>query len=425
MSSKELAINGGKKTINHQFKKYNPIGKEELQAAKHVVESGVLSKFIGANDKDFLGGPKVKEFENDCCKYFGVKHAITVNSWTSGLIAAVGSLDINPGDEIIVPTWTMCASATAILHWNAIPVFADIDEDTFNIDPKSVIKNISSKTKAIMTVDIFGQSADMKKLISIAKNNNLKIISDSAQAPGAKYENKFTSTTSDIGGFSLNYHKHIHTGEGGVLVTNDSYLAKRMQLIRNHAEAAVEGMNISNIANMIGYNFRLGEIECSIGIEQLKKLKKLISSRQAIAEKLSNGLCDLDGLKVPLVKQDLSHVYYVFPIKLDIGLLKKSRKSIVQALRAEGVQGLMEGYANIHLLPMYQKKIAYGSNGFPWNAEFTRNIDYSKGICPVAEKLHDETFLGYEMCLHELDDKEIQLIIQAFKKVWKNLDKIK
>ena len=139
----KLALLGGPATITKSFKHYNPIGAEEVQAAKAVIESGVLSQFIGAWHPDFLGGPKVKEFEALCADYFGVKHAITVNSWTSGLIAAVGAIGTQPGDEVIVPPWTMCASATAILHWNAIPVFADIDPHTYCISPASIEANIT------------------------------------------------------------------------------------------------------------------------------------------------------------------------------------------------------------------------------------------------------------------------------------------
>ena len=243
----QLALLGGPATITQSFKHYNPIGVEEVQAAKAVIESGVLSQFIGAWHPDFLGGPKVKEFEALCAQHFGVKHAITVNSWTSGLIAAVGAIGIQPGDEVIVPPWTMCASATAILHWNAIPVFADIDPHTFCISPASIEANITPYTKAIMAVDIFGQSADMDAIMAIAKRHGLRVISDTAQAPGALYKGQFAGTLADVGGFSLNYHKHIHTGEGGILITNDDEIAQRLQLIRNHAEAVVEGMGVTNL----------------------------------------------------------------------------------------------------------------------------------------------------------------------------------
>ena len=150
-----LALFGGPKTIIKNFAPYNPIGKEEIAAGKAVIESGVLSKYIGAWHPDFLGGPKVKEFEAACTEFFGVKHAVTVNSWTSGLVAAVGAIGIGPGDEVITTPWTMSASATAILHWSGIPVFADIDRDTFNLDLSSVERNITDQTKAIISVDIF------------------------------------------------------------------------------------------------------------------------------------------------------------------------------------------------------------------------------------------------------------------------------
>jgi len=421
-----LALFGGKKTIEKPFKKYNSIGEEEKDAAIKVIESGVLSKFIGVWGEDFYGGHRVKEFENECKIFFNVKHAITVNSWTSGLIAAVGAIGIEPGDEVIVSPWTMCASATAILAWNAIPVFADIDKDTFCLDPVSVEKNISKYTKAIMSIDIAGQSADMDALNQIAQKYNLKIISDAAQSPGALYKGKFTGTLGDVGGFSLNYHKHIHTGEGGILVTNDDDIAEKLYLIRNHGEAVVEAKGTLNLTNIIGYNFRLGEIEAAIGLAQIKKLEKIVKVRQRAAEKLNNALNSLPGLQIPIVRDDCTHVYYLYQMKLDIVELGVSREILLQALKAEGLVGLDIKYQNIHLLPMYQNKIAYGSNGFPWSSDICkREINYKKGICPVAENLQDNLYLGFAMCLHELDDNEIDLMIKVFKKVWSNLELLK
>jgi len=421
----KLALFGGEKAINHPFKRYNSIGPEELQAAAEVIESGVLSQFLGCWDDDFYGGPKVREFERACADYFGVKHAITVNSWTSGLIAAVGAIGIEPGDEVIVTPWTMCASATAILHWNAIPVFADIEPDTFCIDVNSIEANISSQTKAIMAVDIFGHSANMEAINALARKHGLKVISDTAQAPGAMVGDKFAGTLADIGGYSLNYHKHIHTGEGGVLVTNDDAFADRLMLIRNHAEAVVDEKGTQNLNNMVGYNFRLGEIECAIGLEQLKKLKHYADSRQRAAERLTIGLQGLSGLRTPIIRKGNTHVYYVYPLVLDVDAIGVKRERLIEALEAEGVIGLSNGYANVHLLPMYQKQLAYGSSGFPWSSSICqRTIDYSKGICPVAEELHDRSFMGFEMCRFDLPDADVDAIIDSFHKVWDEINKL-
>ena len=424
MKKNDLAVFGGPKNILTKFPLYKSLGQEESRAAAEVIKSGVLSKYLGEWHQDFYGGPNVLEFESQCASFFGVKHAITVNSWTSGLIAAVGAIGIEPGDEIIVTPWTMCATATAILHWNAIPVFADIDPQTFNISPKSVEEKITPYTKAIIAVDIFGQSADMDELIAICKKNGLKLISDTAQAPGAIYKGKFAGTLADIGGYSLNYHKHIHTGEGGILVTNDDALAERLQLIRNHGEAVVEKKGVENIVNIIGYNFRLGEIECAIGKEQLKKLNSLVESRQRLARRLSVGLSNLKGLYVPVTGPERTHVYYFYALKINEQETGASRDIIFEALNAEGLM-VTKKYQNLHLLPMYQKKIAYGSKGFPWVSNFLhREVNYDKGICPVAESLNDSAYLGFSICAYELQEKDIDLIINTFHKVWNNLSSL-
>lgn len=421
----KLALLGGDKTIQSPFRKYNPIGAEELQAAREVIESGVLSQFIGAWHEDFYGGLKVREFERDAARYFGVKHAVTVNSWTSGLVAAVGAIGVEPGDEVIVTPWTMSASATAILQWNAIPVFADIDPKTYNLDPVSIEKNITPYTKAIMVADIFGQSADMDAIMAIAAEHNLKVISDTAQAPGAMYKGRFAGTCAHVGGYSLNYHKHIHTGEGGILVTDDDRIAERLQLIRNHAEVVVAGKGVTDISNMVGHNFRLGEIECAMGVEQLKKLDGFVRSRQLLAEALTEGLGNLRGLATPVVMDDRTHVYYVYPMQLDLALLGLSRERICDALVAEGVN-ISRSYQNIHLLPMYQRKIAFGSRGFPWSSDICRrDVDYGKGICPVAETLNDSTYIGFGMCVYDLGLEDIRQISRAFQKVWANLDSLR
>ena len=423
MHDDTLAILGGSPAIRNSFGRFNTIGEEELAAATEVIRSGVLSAYIGAPGDAFMGGPRVRAFEAAAAEYFGVKHAVAVNSWTSGLIAAVGAIGLEPGDEVITTPWTMVATATAILQWNGIPVFADIEPDSFNIDPVSVEKLIGPRTRAILAVDIFGQSCNMRALREIATRHGLKLLSDTAQAPGATYHGQYAGTLADIGGFSLNYHKHIHCGEGGILVTNDDRLARRLQLIRNHAEAVIDSDDPAELCNMLGFNFRMGEIEAAIAQAQLKKLGTNINGRQRAAAALDAGLADLPGLKTPQCSEGCSHVYYIYGIILNTDELGVPRDKLVAALRAEGVPGLVSGYQNSHLYPLFQGRIAYGTQGFPWTSPYCgRQISYARGICPVAEELHARSFLGINLCLHEYHPEDVQLMLAAFAKVWQHLD---
>ena len=422
----KLAIFNGPKTLKKKFKKYVSIGKEERKAALKVLKKGVLSDYLGEKDPKFYGGEQVNKFERYIEKFFNVKHAITTNSWTSGLVAAVGAIGIEPGDEVIVTTWTMCATATSILHWNAIPVFADIDEKTYTIDPKSIEKNISKYTKAIIAVDIYGHPTNMKAILKIAKKYNLKVISDAAQAPGAFYGKKYAGTLGDIGGFSLNCHKHINTGEGGILVTNNDIYAERLRLIRNHAEAVVDDSINNNTPNMIGHNFRLGEIESAIGLEQFKKLKKKVYRRQQIAKYLDKYLSKLKGITTPKVEKNCTHSFYIYAIQIDEKITRVKKDIIFKALKAEGLDNLIDKYFNLHLLPMYQKKYAYGTKGFPWNSSISkRNVNYKKGICPVAEGINKDKLIIIELCVYDFNDSELKILVRCFKKVWENLNNLK
>jgi dTDP-4-amino-4,6-dideoxygalactose transaminase len=178
---------------------------------------------------------------------------------------------------------------------------------------------------------------------------------------------------------------------------------------------------VSDISNMVGHNFRLGEIECAIGIEQLKKLGGLVKSRKALAAALSEGLQGLPGLRTPVVRSDRTHVYYVYPMQLDVGQIGVTRDRLCDALNAEGV-AVSRRYQNIHLLPVYQRKIAFGSKGFPWTSDIChRSVSYSRGICPNAESLNEKTYMGLGLCIYDLSIKEINSIVKAFKKVWASL----
>jgi len=412
-----------KKIRETDFKPYNSIGDEELSAVQEVVTSGVLSKFVGEWGDGFAGGKQVICMEAEFAEFFGVKHAISVNSWTSGLIAAVGALSFNPGDEIIVSTWTMSASATAALHWNLIPVFADINPDTYCIDPDSVRSLITNRTKAIMAVDIFGQSSDTEALLSLCKEFGLKLIADSAQSPNAFRNSNRVGTTADIGGISLNYHKHIHCGEGGVIFTNDDDLALRMKLIRNHGEVVLRNIPAlqmpKNTANLLGFNFRLGEMEAAIARKQLLKLEGITKRREQIALKLNNGLRDLKGLITPVTESGNSHVYYMYPLRLKIEELSVSREELCDALEKAGLFSIERGYENLHLLPLYQKRDAYGTSGIPWSLNPNFNFsNYFKGSCRVAEEFNETSVFLLPICAYELIDKDVEDIIAIFHYVW-------
>jgi dTDP-4-amino-4,6-dideoxygalactose transaminase len=274
--------------------------------------------------------------------------------------------------------------------------------------------------------DIFGQPADMPALRALASEHGLKLLSDTAQAPGARVGSRFAGTLADIGGFSLNYHKHIHCGEGGILVTDDDRLADRARMIRNHAEAVIESNDPVELSNMLGYNFRMGEIEAAIASCQLAKLAGRVESRQRVAAELNQGLSMLAGLRTPFVTPGSTHAYYIYGLKVDVDELEISRAHLVEALRAEGVPSVMSGYQNLHLLPIFLNRIAYGSKGFPWSSPYCSNdVRYGEGLCPVAEELHAKTFIGLNICMNELPSEDVGLVVKAFHKVWANLEALK
>ena len=209
-----------------------------------------------------------------------------------------------------------------------------------------------------------------------------------------------------------------------MIVTNNIRLARRAMLIRNHAESVIQSIDKKDLSNMIGYNFRLGEIESAIVLQQLKKLKKIIKQKQSVAKILNRGLRKLEGLRIPLVKKNCTHVYYVYPLVIDSKKIKVDRKIILKALEAEGVQGLASSYQNLHLLPMFQKKISYGKKSFPWSLNKNKKIKYKKGICPVAERLQSKEFLSIGICNYDLNTNDALNIVKCFKKVWLNLSRL-
>lgn len=430
-----LAIHGGDKVRNRLFPAYRTMGREEEESVIAVIKSGILSKFLGCWHEDFYGGPQVRALESEWARYFEVKHAIAVNSATSGLYCALGASGAGPGDEVIVSPYTMSASAAAALVYNAIPVFADIEEDYFCIDPVSVGERISLRTRAVIAVDIFGQAYDADRVNSLAHEHGAIVIEDAAQAPGARYKGRYVGTLGDIGVFSLNYHKHIHSGEGGMVVTNDDVLAEKVRLIRNHAEAVVEGKNYADLVNMLGFNFRMTEVEAAIAREQLKKLGGLLQQRQENVAYLEERLSRISCLSMPMVRPGCSHVYYVHALKFREKVAGVNRDRFAEAVKAElqpfelreneGVN-IGCGYVKpLYLQPVYQQKILYGNKGCPFSCPlYEGNVDYHAGLCPVCEKMHFQQVITHELFRPPMSKEDLDDVARAFFKVFDHINEI-
>jgi dTDP-4-amino-4,6-dideoxygalactose transaminase len=428
----KLAIKGGQpvRAPGDYFPQYNTIGIEEKKAVMEVLDTGNLSQFLGAWHPDYYGGPSVRNFEDQWKKKFGVHHATSVNSNTSGLFAAIGACGIQPGDEVIVSPYTMSASAVAPLIYGGIPVFADISPETFCMTPESIREKITPLTKAILIVHIFGNCADMDAVMEIAREHNLFVIEDAAQAPGATYKGKLAGTIGDLGVYSLNYHKHIHTGEGGVVVTNKENLSERIQLIRNHGENLVGPREISDLTNHWGYNYRMTEIEAAIGTEQLKKLDGLLEERIANVEYLEAGIKHIDGLTMPFKSDDVKHVYYVHAIRYDKSKFRNvHRNDFVNAMKAELPSAHLRettplmgaGYVKPqYLSPLYQKR---SHPAYHWNGSQSQ-VDYSQGICPVTEQMHYHELFTHEYIRGGMSKSDLDQVIEAFNKVANNIGEL-
>lgn len=423
-----LAILGGSPVRTKCFPNRVSMGDAEKQAAMRVLDSDVLSGFVGAPGKFFNGGKEVVDFEQLWANAYGFKHAVSVNSWTTGLQTAIGALGIEPGDEVICPPYTMSASATAALFYGGIPIFADIDLNRYALDPSSVERAITPRTKAIVVVHLFGCPADMDPIMKLAKRHGIRVIEDAAQAPGVFYKGTPVGAIGDIGGFSLNFHKHVHAGEGGLLVTQNDNLALRSRLIRNHGENAVESFGLDDISNTIGSNYRLTEIQAAIAIEQFKRLKGFLEHRKDLAKYLDMRLSGQSGLTIQSIESDSTHSYYMYPIRFDADIVGITRNQFLRAVSAElpkpnywDTTPLAEGYVKpLYLSPLYQKKIAIGKKGFPFSVNPEVQYRYEKGMCPVVERLYERELLLTPLVREGLVKDDIKDFADAIEKVLEN-----
>lgn len=427
MKKETLAIWGGTPILSKPFSLYNSLGVEEKRAVNKVMDKKIISDFVGRAGDKFLGGEYVKKFEKMFCQKFKTRYAASFNSATTALQAAVAALGIGPGDEVITSPFTMSATGSAILLNNAIPIFADIDLESYCLDAESIEKNITKRTKAILTVNIFGGSSDFSKIIRLAKKYNLKVIEDNAQSMGAKYGEKYLGTIGDIGVFSFNVHKHLQCGEGGVLITNDKKLAFRAQLVRNHGEVIVDDLSDEGVQeSIIGSNYRLSELHAAVAIEQLKKINKLNNPRVNLAKYLTSQLKKFSWLAPCEILENSTHVFYVYPIKFFAEKIAVKRETFAKAMAAEGF-ALDQGYTKpLYLMPVYQKREIYPARKFPFvSEEFGTDARYCKGDCPVAERMFEKELLITSICNSQRTKVDIDLFIKAIKKIEENIEELK
>ncbi|MBF0244138.1 MAG: DegT/DnrJ/EryC1/StrS family aminotransferase [Planctomycetes bacterium] len=421
LKNKFLAIHGGSKVRNTPWIDNYTCGEEEKLAACRAIDSGYLSKFEGSFTPDppfsFWGGPFVQELENNWCDYYGCKYAVSMNSATSGLYAALGALGVGYGDEVIVSPSTMTACAVGPLIYGAIPIFADIERETGALDCRSVASLINERTRCVIVIHQFGIPADMDELIRICRPRNIRIIEDCAQAHGAKYKGRYVGTIGDVGVFSLNVNKTIQCGEGAVCTTNDESLRERLALIRNHAENVAGPAGIADLTNLIGFNYRLTEVQAAIAIEQLKKLDCLNQVRMEMVGELNDGLRKFDYLRVLDGRPDCVSTYYILPLLFREAQAGVDIESFRQALCQEGCY-FFRGYKPLYLQPLYQTKTAF-KHGYPFSAPANADIktNYHSGACPVAESLRDHELLQNEHIRPPQSGKDIRELISMFEKL--------
>jgi perosamine synthetase len=370
------------------------IGEEDIKAVVEVLRSDWLTT-----------GPKVNEFEKVFADYVGAKEAVAVNSGTAALHAAVYALEIGPDDEVIVPAMTFAATANCVVFQGATPVFVDVDPDTLLISPDQVAAGLTPRTKALIAVDYTGHPADYDTLRSIAKPHGIALVADASHSLGASYKNRPVGTLADLSTFSFHPVKHITTAEGGMITTADSDLAQKMRAFRNHGitsdyhQREAMGSWFYEIV-ALGYNYRLNDVQCALGISQLQKLSRWVDRRQAIAQRYNEAFSQLAAVRPLAVKENVSNAYHLYVIKIDFTKLRIDRATIFANLRAEGI-GVNVHYIPVHLHPYYQKKFGTGP-----------------GLCPVAEAAYEQIL---SLPIHPgLTDVEIDVVCNTIQNVLGN-----
>jgi len=347
-------------------------------------------------------GPKIAEFEQAFADFVGMREAVAVSSGTAALHTVMAALGIGPGDEVIVPAMTFAATANSVVFQGGTPVFADVDPETLLLDPDAVDARITSRTRAVIAVDYAGQPCDYDALRMIADRHDLALVADACHALGGNDQGRPVGSLADLSAFSLHPVKPITTGEGGVITTDDPQWAQRMRRFRNHGIATDhrqrEQQN-SWFYEMVelGYNYRLTDFQCALGISQLRKLPNWVARRQAITRVYDKALAEIPGVKPLAVRASVSHAYHLYVVRLDPEQLGKSRTDMFAALRAAGI-GVNVHYIPVHLHPFYRERFRTGP-----------------GLCPVAEAAYEQ-ILSLPI-FPAMNDHDVDQVISALAKI--------
>ena len=352
------------------------IGEEEEKLVLEVLRSGKLNRVYG---------DKVKTLEKEFARLMGVKYAVASTSGTAAIHVALAAVGVSPGDDVVTAPITDMGTIAPIMFQGAVPIFADIDEDTYTVDPRSVEKRITEKTAAIVPVHLFGMPADMDPIMEAAEARGIAVIEDCAQAYLAEYKGRLAGTIGDIGCFSLQQSKHITAGDGGLTITDNRELAERAALFADKGWDRAKGREYV----MLGLNYRMTELQGAVALAQLPKLKWIVERRREAAERLNKRVEDMEGLQpLPRIK-GVKPSYWQYPIKVDTEKLGVSMQEFAEALRAEGIPCSATYIGE----PMYLKKPlrekrTFAKTGFPLadNPLYGRPVEYREGLCPRAEK---------------------------------------
>jgi len=333
-------------------------------ADPYITEEDVSAVANAVRNKRLSQGEYVEKFEQDFADHLKRKYALATSNGTAALHLAVSATGIKSGDEVVVPSFTFAATANCVLYVGAKPVFVDIDPKTYNIDPKSIEKSISSKTKAIIVVHYGGQTADMDPILEIAEENNLCVIEDATEAHGATYKSRKAGAIGNIACFSFYPNKNMTTGEGGMLTTNDEKIAEKTRLLRNHGQDS----RFHHVS--IGYNYKMSDILAALGIVQLKRLDWTIKKKQEAARYYETLLSTVDDIQLPFVMPNATHTYMFFTVKFMEG---EKRDSVMQFLAEKGIETVV-AFPPVHLQPFYKSLFGYYEGFLPVTEDCAKRV---------------------------------------------------